>query len=98
MAVASPTSSNIYKEVFGTIGLILWSIQLIPQVYSNYKYKLSDGLSTSALLLWISANIFQCIYSIQAQLTIPLILQPHFFMALTVICLVQNYHYSRYKH
>ncbi|KXN74593.1 hypothetical protein CONCODRAFT_2397 [Conidiobolus coronatus NRRL 28638] len=98
MAVIESANNYIYKEVFGTIGLVLWSIQLFPQVYDNYRYKLSDGLCNSTLLLWIFANLLQGVYTLQSQLAIPLVIQPHSFGALSIICFVQNYHYSRYIH
>lgn len=33
-----------------TIGAILWSIQVIPQIYKSYKTKSTEGLSPHLML------------------------------------------------
>lgn len=42
----------VAANVLGTIGTVLWSIQLIPQVYFNWKLKKTDGLPGAMMFLW----------------------------------------------
>lgn len=42
----------VAANVLGTIGTVLWSVQLIPQVYFNWKLKKTDGLPGAMMFLW----------------------------------------------
>jgi hypothetical protein len=39
-------------NVLGTIGTVLWCIQLLPQIWSNWRRKDTEGLPQLMLLLW----------------------------------------------
>lgn len=39
-------------NVLGTIGTVLWCIQLIPQIWYNYKNKSTEGLPAIMMLVW----------------------------------------------
>lgn len=45
---------TVASNVLGTIGTILWCIQLIPQIWYNYRRKKTDGFPAAMMLLWAS--------------------------------------------
>ena len=36
--------NSVAANVTGTIGTILWCLQLVPQIWYNYKRKQTDGI------------------------------------------------------
>lgn len=48
MTHVNPTLEN----VFGTIGAVLWTIQILPQIWKSYRSKNTEGLS-GFLMLWV---------------------------------------------
>ena len=79
--------------VFGTITLILWSVQLIPQIHHTYKRKSTKGLSLGLLGTWLFAGTFQSVYVLFKMISLPLIIQPHLFTFFCIICLLQDIYY-----
>ncbi len=45
-----PKENAVLENVFGTIGAVLWSIQIIPQIYKSYRTKSTEGLSATLML------------------------------------------------
>ncbi|KAI8595878.1 PQ loop repeat-domain-containing protein [Dissophora ornata] len=90
-----PTTKVILENVFGMLGIIFWSFQLLPQVFDNYKAKTTKGLSASMFLLWTLAAIGFGSYSIVEELSIPIIIQPHVFGFFSTICYLQCIYYSQ---
>lgn len=39
-------------NVLGTLGTVFWCIQLIPQIWQNWKHKKTEGLPAMMMLLW----------------------------------------------
>ncbi|KAL1922546.1 uncharacterized protein VTP21DRAFT_10085 [Calcarisporiella thermophila] len=85
---------NILENVFGTIGTIFWSFQLLPQIWKNWKNKSSKGLSVMMMILWSLSGVFFGAYAILLDLSIPLIVQPQVFGFLGMICVIQHYYYD----
>ncbi|KTW28162.1 hypothetical protein T552_02021 [Pneumocystis carinii B80] len=87
--------------VLGTIGTILWCIQLIPQIIVNYVRHSTQGLQPLMLLLWSIGAVIMGIYNISRNLNIPLQLQPQLFLLLCFItwgqCLYYEKKWSIYK-
>lgn len=52
---------TVASTVLGTIGTVLWCIQLIPQIWYNYRRKKTDGFPAAMMFLWAS-----CTYSCPA--------------------------------
>lgn len=50
--MAPQTSIPVAANVLGTIATVLWSIQLIPQIISNWRKKKTDGLPGAMMFLW----------------------------------------------
>ncbi|CAG8593708.1 4501_t:CDS:2, partial [Cetraspora pellucida] len=83
MDVNHSNSFIILENVFGLIGTVLRSIQLVPQ-----------GLSSGTLIIWASSGMFAGIYAVAIQLSIPLMIQPQMFSIATWFCLIQSLYYD----
>ncbi|KAI2835931.1 hypothetical protein CBS147343_10058 [Aspergillus niger] len=46
---------TVASYVLGTIGTVLWCIQLIPQIWYNWRQKKTDGFPPLMMLLWASS-------------------------------------------
>ncbi|KIM22827.1 hypothetical protein M408DRAFT_78446 [Serendipita vermifera MAFF 305830] len=87
--------TNVLAEnIFGTIGTILWSGQIIPQIYKSYREKTTAGLSGLLMLLWAVSGAFLGVYTIVRNINIPLIVQPQVFGALAALSWVQTLYYD----
>lgn len=51
---------TVASNVLGTIGTVLWCIQLIPQIWYNYRRKKTDGFPAAMMLLWASCTLQHC--------------------------------------
>ncbi|KAI9762404.1 MAG: hypothetical protein M4579_000380 [Chaenotheca gracillima] len=75
----------IAANVLGTIGTVCWCIQLVPQVWTNWRRKQTDGLPGLMVLLWaICAPPFG-VYAVVQKFNVPLQIQPHVFCALALV-------------
>ncbi len=72
-------------NALATIGTVFWCIQLLPQIYFNYRRKSCEGLPTVMLFLWALCGIPFSIYFCIQEASIPLRIQPQLF---TFFCLV----------
>ncbi|KAI0102706.1 PQ loop repeat-domain-containing protein [Nemania sp. FL0031] len=84
----------IAANVLGTIGTVLWSIQLIPQAWTNWRTKDTEGLPASMMLLWGISGVPFGIYAIVQNFNIPIQVQPHVFMFLCLVNWGQTLRYS----
>ncbi|KAF9936227.1 hypothetical protein BGZ67_002535 [Mortierella alpina] len=84
----------ILENVFGMLGIVFWSFQLLPQVIDNYKAKSTEGLSYSMFFIWTLAALGFGSYSIVEDLSIPIIIQPQIFGALSAVCYCQCLYYG----
>ncbi|KAI0258940.1 PQ loop repeat-domain-containing protein [Gloeopeniophorella convolvens] len=82
------------ENVFGTIGAICWTVQLIPQLHKSHRTKSTDGLSPWLVLLWGLAGLPLGVYAIVQDLNAPLIVQPQLFGALALAAWAQCMHYG----
>ncbi|KAJ5280146.1 hypothetical protein N7478_005518 [Penicillium angulare] len=48
---------TLSSNVLGTIGTVLWCIQLIPQIWYNYRRKKTDGFPAAMMFLWASSTM-----------------------------------------
>ncbi|KAI1793503.1 PQ-loop-domain-containing protein [Ganoderma leucocontextum] len=88
---ANPVAEN----VFGTIGTICWTVQLVPQVWKSWRSKSTDGLSEHLMLLWGISCVFIGVYAIVKNLNVPLIVQPQIMSALSYLSWAQCQYYGR---
>ncbi|KAI1499056.1 PQ loop repeat-domain-containing protein [Biscogniauxia marginata] len=80
----------VAANVLGTIGTVLWCVQLVPQVYTNWRTKKTDGLPSIMMFLWAICGVPFGTYAIVQNFNIPLQIQPQVFMVLCVISWAQT--------
>jgi uncharacterized protein with PQ loop repeat len=86
-----PTSANI----LGTIGTILWCIQLAPQIYRNHRTKSTKGLPATMMFLWALCGVPFGVYAVVQNFNIPIQIQPQCFCALCLFSWGQCLRYGR---
>lgn len=50
--MAPQTRIPVAANVLGTIGTVFWCVQLVPQIWYNWKRKKTDGLPALMMFLW----------------------------------------------
>lgn len=48
--------SNVAPNVLGTIGTVFWCVQLIPQIWYNWRRKETEGLPPLMMFLWAACT------------------------------------------
>ncbi|KAI1262876.1 PQ loop repeat-domain-containing protein [Xylariaceae sp. FL1019] len=86
-----PVSAN----VLGTIGTILWFTQLLPQIWTNWRTKSTEGLPASMMFLWAVSGVPFGVYAIAQNFNIPIQVQPQAFMTLCLVSWGQCLFYGR---
>ncbi|EGG14815.1 hypothetical protein DFA_10688 [Cavenderia fasciculata] len=87
----SPAAAN----VFGYIGVVLWSIQLLPQIRWNYIRKSTEGVSILCFSCWYIGGLVFCPYLVATESAVPLILQIALFSILILVILFQHCYYDK---
>ncbi|KAF8473632.1 PQ loop repeat-domain-containing protein [Russula ochroleuca] len=82
------------ENIFGTIGAILWTVQLIPQLIKSYRTKSTEGLSPWLVFLWGVAAIPVGVYVTVQDLNVPLIVQPQLFGIFSLLSWGQCMYYG----
>ncbi|KAL2350101.1 PQ loop repeat-domain-containing protein [Cryomyces antarcticus] len=80
-----PAAAN----VLGTIGTVCWCVQLVPQVWYNWRQKKTDGLPGLMLFLWAACAVPFGVYAVVQNFNIPIQVQPQAFGVLALICWAQ---------
>ncbi|KAI0859639.1 PQ loop repeat-domain-containing protein [Xylaria cubensis] len=75
----------VAASVLGTIGTVLWSVQLIPQAWTNWRTKTTEGFPAIMMFLWAISGVPTGIYAIVQNFNIPLQVQPQIFMSLCLL-------------
>ncbi|KAI0547037.1 PQ loop repeat-domain-containing protein [Xylaria curta] len=75
----------VAASVLGTIGTVPWSVQLIPQAWTNWRTKTTEGFPAIMMFLWAISGVPTGIYAIVQNFNIPLQVQPQIFMSLCLI-------------
>ncbi|GAA5872991.1 hypothetical protein JCM3774_004892 [Rhodotorula dairenensis] len=86
--------NSIAENVFGTLGAVFWSIQLVPQIWKSWRRKDTAGLSTFMLFLWFLSGVWLGSYSVTSGLSIPLVIQPQLFCLFSAVAWAQCLHYD----
>jgi len=84
----------VAENVFGYLGALCWTIQLVPQVWKSWREKSTEGLSHYLVLMWGISGCFLGVYVTVQNLNIPLILQPQLFSALSLVSWGQCQYYG----
>ncbi|KAM7187916.1 hypothetical protein V8F33_010948 [Rhypophila sp. PSN 637] len=71
-------------------------LQLIPQIWTNWRIKKTDGLPGSMMFLWALCAVPFGAYNVAQNFNLPLQIQPHCFMGLCLVSWAQilRYHYQ----
>jgi len=83
------------SSTFGTLGAVCWCIQLLPQIWLNYRRHSAAGLSPAFMLFWASAGVPLGVYNIVASLPLALQIQPQILSCLSLVTWMQCYYYQR---
>lgn len=83
----------VAENVLGTIGTVLWCIQLIPQIIRNYRVKDCTGFPPLMMFLWALSGIPFSIYFFGTDASIPLRVQPQLFTLFCTISWAQTLYY-----
>lgn len=54
--MSSEDNITLASNVLGTIGTVLWCIQLIPQIWYNWRRKNTEGFPAAMMFLWASCK------------------------------------------
>jgi uncharacterized protein with PQ loop repeat len=93
--MAPQTSIPPAANVLGTIGTICWSIQLIPQIWRNYRTKSTKGLPGTMMFIWAAAGIPFGAYAVAQKFNVALVVQPQAFGVLCAVSWAQCLVYGR---
>ncbi|KAJ5573991.1 uncharacterized protein N7459_008418 [Penicillium hispanicum] len=85
---------TVSSNVLGTIGTVLWCIQLIPQIWYNYRRKNTEGFPAAMMFLWASCSVPMGAYLILQKVNIPLQIQPQIFGFFSLVSWGQILHYG----
>lgn len=87
----SPALAN----AFGTFGAVCWSIQLLPQIYLNWKRHNATGLQPTMMMFWAWAGVPLGVYNIVRDFNIALRIQPQILAVLSLLTWIQCYYYEQ---
>lgn len=85
--------SESASTALGTVATVCWCIQLIPQIWYNWKRKDCTGLPPIMMFLWVISGIPFAIYFCVSAPNIILQVQPHLFMFFCGISFIQTMYY-----
>lgn len=86
-------ANEVAVNVLGTIGTVLWCIQLVPQIIRNYRVKDCTGFPPLMMFLWAISGVPFSIYFFCSDASIPLRIQPQLFTFFCTISWWQLLHY-----
>ncbi|KAL3452890.1 PQ loop repeat-domain-containing protein [Aspergillus insuetus] len=85
---------TLASNVLGTIGTVLWCIQLLPQIWSNWRRKDTEGFPQLMMLLWGVCAVPMGAYFVLQEVNIPLQIQPQVFGFFSLVAWGQILHYT----
>ncbi|PWN91419.1 hypothetical protein FA10DRAFT_66763 [Acaromyces ingoldii] len=77
--------NRVAVNVLGTMGAVFWSIQLLPQLYINWRKKDTTGLQPSMMLLWAFAGLPLGVHNILADENVALQVQAQILTLLSLL-------------
>ncbi|KAG7532115.1 hypothetical protein FFLO_03857 [Filobasidium floriforme] len=93
MSSDSPRSTAV--EALATLGAVFWSIQLLPQIFLNYRRQSTEGLHSSMMILWALAGLPLGIHNILSEQHIALVVQAQILTGLSLITWAQTMYYGK---
>lgn len=92
--MAPQESIPVAANVLGTIGTILWCIQLVPQIWYNWRRKKTEGLPGLMMFLWAACAVPFGVYTVVQNFNIPVQIQPQIFCVLSLVSWTQTLIYN----
>ncbi|CUM65135.1 uncharacterized protein PRCAT00002762001 [Priceomyces carsonii] len=89
--------NEVAVTVLGTIGTVLWCVQLIPQIVRNFIVKDCTGVPAMMMFLWTASGIPFGIYFFGTDGSVPLRVQPQLFTFFCLITWAQTLYYPPLK-
>ncbi|PVH94843.1 PQ loop repeat protein [Periconia macrospinosa] len=86
-----PAAAN----VLGTIGAVCWSVQLLPQIWINWRRHNAVGLQPTMMMLWAWAGVPLGVYNIVENFNIALRIQPQILTLLSLVTWIQCFYYEK---
>lgn len=87
--MAPQTTTPLAATILGTIGTVFWCIQLLPQIWANYRQKKTDGLPGLMMFLWAISAVPFGVYAIVQNFNLPVQIQPQIFCMLSLVSWAQ---------
>lgn len=87
--------NSTLAAVFGTLGAVCWSIQLLPQIYLNYRRHNAIGLQPTMMIFWAWAGVPLGVYNIVSDYNIALQIQPQILTVLSLVTWIQCLYYEK---
>ncbi|CCE79198.1 Piso0_001246 [Millerozyma farinosa CBS 7064] len=95
MPFLSEGSASIFSHLFSTISLCSWMCAQLPQIFLNYRYKSTEGISPGFLALWALGDLLSLsscfindkVMYFQVYLSL-------FFVSNDLVLCYQYYHYN----
>ncbi|KAE8385936.1 PQ loop repeat-domain-containing protein [Aspergillus alliaceus] len=84
----------VVANVLGTMGAVLWSLQLLPQIWKNWRRHDSESLSAAFFLSWAIAGVPLGVYNIAENFNIALQVQPNILIFLSLCTWSQCKYYG----
>ncbi|RAL02485.1 PQ-loop repeat-containing protein [Aspergillus ibericus CBS 121593] len=98
--MSAPTTVTSSSTILGTIGTIFWCIQLIPQIWYNWRRKKTEGLPAAMGFLWAICAVPMGVYLILQEVNLPMQIQPQIFGTFSAVIWAQiliSYKYTTLK-
>lgn len=57
--MAPQKSIPVAANILGTIGTVFWCVQLVPQIWYNWRQKKTDGLPGAMMFIWALCKTWQ---------------------------------------
>jgi len=80
--------------ILGGIGTACWCVQILPQIWKNWRRHTTTGVPGFMLFLWASAMPFFGAYSIIQGFNLAIQTQPQIFCFLCLLCWSQSLFYA----
>eukprot|EP01132_Coremiostelium_polycephalum_P009908 gene9908-12151_t len=87
--------NKVAANIFGITGVVLWSVQLLPQIRWNYLRKSTQGVSILCFTSWYLGGIVLCPYLVATDKEPPLVIQISLFSLLILVILFQHFYYDK---
>ncbi|KAJ5995619.1 PQ loop repeat protein, partial [Penicillium waksmanii] len=85
---------NRTATILGTIGTVFWCVQLVPQIWYNWKRKRTEGLPVMMGFLWAGCAVPMGVYLILQKVNLSLQIQPQIFGFFSTIIWAQILYYD----